>query len=164
MSAWVWTFHQLKPHPFTHSLTHPFICNSPSLSTTQEQGWTQELERERIGKGIEEGNEEEEEKHQHHLMDTINVTSSTSSMVSSRGVALISWISLQMPNLWLLAKSWRFLVGGGSIIWSVSSRDLYLTQSPNCPMDYPLIHFYGILQDEAHMKSISLWMKKQRWR
>ena len=57
-----------------HSLSHSFICNSPPfISTTQEQGWTLELERERIQDGIEGGKEEEEEKHQHHLMDTINI-------------------------------------------------------------------------------------------
>ena len=49
--------------PF-HPLSHPLIhCNSPALSTTQEQGWTLELERERIRDGIEGGKEEEEEKH-----------------------------------------------------------------------------------------------------
>ena len=70
-------------------------------------------------------------------------TSSTSSMVSPKRVVLISWISLQMPNLWFLVKAWRFLTGGGSIICRVSSRDLYLAQSPSHPMDYPLIHLLG---------------------
>ena len=53
---------------------HPLIhLQLPPLSTTQGQGKTLELERERSGEWIGEGKEEEEGKHQQHLMDTINI-------------------------------------------------------------------------------------------
>ena len=159
MSAQVGTFHQLKPHPLTHSITHPFICHSPPLSTLQEQGWTLELERERIGRKIEEGEENEE-----GSTSTTPWTPSKSSilfMVSSRIVALISWIFHQMPNLWFWWRIEGFLAGGGSIICRVSFKDLYLAQPLKHPMDYLLIHLFGILQEKVHEQPIS-WMKKQR--
>ena len=59
---------QLKPYPLTHLL----ICKHP-LSTSQEQGRTLELERERNEEKIEGGKEEEEEKHQHHPMDSLKL-------------------------------------------------------------------------------------------
>jgi len=64
--------HQLKEHPLTHPLTYPLICKHP-LSTSQEQGRTLELERERNEEKIEGEKEEAEEKHQHLPMDSINL-------------------------------------------------------------------------------------------
>jgi hypothetical protein len=55
---------------------------TPSLSTSQEQGRTLELERERNVEGIEEGEKEEEEKYQHFPMESINIFNIV--MVSSR--------------------------------------------------------------------------------
>ena len=83
MSAWVEILHQLKEHPLTHPLTYPLICKHPlSLSTSQEQGRTLELERERNEEKIEGGEEEEEEKHHHLPMNSINLFNII--MVSSR--------------------------------------------------------------------------------
>ena len=80
MSIRVVTLHQLKEHSPTHPLTHPCICKHP-LSTSQEQGITLELARERNVEGIEEG-EKEEEKYQHLPLDSINIFNIV--MVSSR--------------------------------------------------------------------------------
>jgi predicted RNase H-like HicB family nuclease len=55
---------------------------TPSLSTSQEQGRTLELQRERNEEKIEGGKEEEEEKHQHLPMDSLNLFNIV--MVSSR--------------------------------------------------------------------------------
>ena len=63
----------------SHLSTH---LQTPSLSTSQEQGRTLELERERNEDKIEGGKEEEEEKHQHLSMDSINLFNIF--MVSSR--------------------------------------------------------------------------------
>ena len=64
----------------SHLSTH---LQTPSLSTSQEQGRTLELERERNEEKIEGGKEEEEEeKHQHLPMDSINLFNMV--MVSSR--------------------------------------------------------------------------------
>jgi hypothetical protein len=81
MSVRLVTLHQLKEHSPIHPLTHPLICKHP-LSTSQEQGRTLELERERNGEGIEEGEKEEEEKYQHFPMESINIFNIV--MVSSR--------------------------------------------------------------------------------
>ena len=54
----------------SHLSTH---LQTPSLSTSQEQGRTLELERERNGEGNGGGKEGKEEKHQHPPMDLINI-------------------------------------------------------------------------------------------
>ena len=64
-------------HSPSHSSTH---LQTSSLSTSQEQGRTLELERERNGEGIE--GEKEEEKYQHLPMDSVNIFNIV--MVSSR--------------------------------------------------------------------------------
>ena len=66
-------------HSPSHSSTH---LQTSSLSTSQEQGRTLELERESNGERIEGGEEEEEEKHHHLPMDSINIFNIV--MVSSR--------------------------------------------------------------------------------
>ena len=66
-------------HPPSHLSTH---LQTPSLSTSQEQGRTLELEREMNKEKIEGGKEEEEEKHQHLPVDSINLFNII--MVSSR--------------------------------------------------------------------------------
>ena len=68
MSTRVEILQQLKEHPLTHP-SHLFThlqTPSLSLSTSQEQGRTLELERERNEEKIEGGKEEEEEKHRFH--------------------------------------------------------------------------------------------------
>ena len=47
-----------------------------------------------------------------------------------------------------------FLAGDGSIILRVSSRNLRLAPSLKHPMDYPLIHLFGVLQEEVHEQPI----------
>ena len=66
-------------HSPSHLSNH---LQTPSLSTSQEQGRTLELERERNEEKIEGGKEEEEEKRQHLPMDSINLFNII--MVSSR--------------------------------------------------------------------------------
>ena len=57
----------------SYPLSHPPIHLQLSLSLYNPRTRMYlELERERIGEGIEEGKKDEEGKHQHHLMDTIN--------------------------------------------------------------------------------------------
>ena len=63
----------------SHLSTH---LQTPSLSTSQEQGRTLELERKRSEEEIEGGKEEEEQKHQYLPMDSINLFNMV--MVSSR--------------------------------------------------------------------------------
>jgi len=101
MSAWVWRIYLLKPHP----LTHPSICHSPSLSTPQEQGWTLELERERIGGEI--GEKGKKEGGSTSTTPWMPSTSSILFMTSLREVALISWFFLLRAKLWFLVKGCR---------------------------------------------------------
>jgi len=83
------------------------ICYSPSLSlsTPQEQGRTLELERERIGREIGEGEEQKGRKHQHHSMDTINIFNLVHGELKKG-----SFYFLDFPpksNLWFLVKDER---------------------------------------------------------
>jgi len=55
-----------------------------------------------MGDWIGKGKEEEEEKHQHHLMDNLNILNFIHGELNK--IALISWISLQKPNLWFLVQ------------------------------------------------------------
>ena len=84
MSTRVGILHQLKEHSSTHPSHLSIHLETPSLSlsTSQEQGRTLELERERNEEKIEGGKEEEEEKRQHLPMDSINLFNIV--MVSSR--------------------------------------------------------------------------------